>query len=272
MNIYYLGPSGTYSEFAAKNIFKMLEGENNLIPVSTISKIIEIVNNSECDCGVLPYENSIEGIVRQTIDNIYLTDIKFQTELDVKIEHCLLSNENKIENIEKIASHPQALAQCSNFITQYFNEKVELVVSNSTADAANIALKNNSYAAIASEEIANKLNLNILYKNIGNIKENKTRFVLVSKNKMDFGKNEKTSIVFNTKNEAGALLKVLEIFNKHNLNLTYLESRPSKEVFGEYNFFADIDKPYEEICEAIEEVKEKCNFYKLLGSYPILKI
>lgn len=273
MDIYYLGPSGTYCEKAAKNVFKILEGNNDLIPVSTISKVIELVNNNDNTGAIVPFENSIEGIVRQTIDNIYLTDVKIQAEIDVKIVHCLISKADDKNKITKIISHPQALAQCSNFITKNFNEKIELVVANSTADAANITAKgDNITACIASVDVAKSLNLKILSENIGNIKENKTRFVFISKNKIDFGKNKKTSIAFNTKNEPGALLKILEILNNYNLNLTYLESRPSKEVFGEYNFFADIDKAYEEMIEPMKKIKEKCNFYKLLGSYPILKV
>lgn len=269
MNIYYLGPIGTYSEVAAKKALKFVNGD--IIPVSTISKIVETVNNDAKACAVLPYENSIEGIVRQTIDNIYPTEVKIRAEIDVKIEHCFISKTKDIKKIKKIYSHPQALAQCSDFITKNFDEKIELIVSNSTSDAANVVLNGDeTCSAIASSDIANRLNLEIIHKNIGNIKENKTRFILVSKSKILFDKNEKTTIVFNTKNESGALLKILEIFNKYNLNLTYLESRPSKEIFGEYNFFADIDKPFDEIISAINEIKERCNFYKLLGSYPIL--
>ncbi len=270
MNIYYLGPKGTYSEKASEIAKKFIEN-SELIPVSTISKIVEIVNNNEKAYAVLPYENSIEGIVRQTIDNIYPTDVKIQAEIDIKIEHCFISKTNDLKKIRKIYSHPQALAQCSDFITKNFDEKIELIVANSTSDAANIILNGDeTYSAIASEGIAHKLNLNIVCKNIGNIKENKTRFILISKNKKEFAKNDKTTIVFNTKNEPGALLKILEIFNKYNLNLTYLESRPSKEIFGEYNFFADIDKPFDVIKSAMNEIREKCNFYKLLGSYPVL--
>lgn len=273
MDIYCLGPKGTYCEKAAKNVLNILGEKNNIILVSTISKVVEKVNNDSCAAAVLPFENSIEGIVRQTIDNIYLTDIKILAEIDVKIEHCLVSKDTDLSKITKIYSHPQALAQCSDFITQNFNEKIELIVSNSTAEAANIALNSaENVSAIASYDIAKELNLNILSKNIGNIKENKTRFVFISKSNIDFGKNIKTSVAFNTKNEPGALLKILQIFNDYNINLTFLESRPSKTIFGEYNFFADIDKPYEDIIEATGKIKEKCNFYKLLGSYPVIEI
>ena len=130
--------------------------------------------------------------------------------------------------------------------------------------------KDESWAAIASEIIANDLKLNILDKNIGDIKENKTRFVLISKKTVVLGKKTVTSIAFNTKNKPGALLSVLEILKKHNINLIYLESRPSKEVFGEYNFFADIDKGIDELHDALKEIEKECNYYKFLGSYPVI--
>ena len=120
---------------------------------------------------------------------------------------------------------------------------------------------------IASHVAAKDLKLNILAENIGDIKENKTRFVIVSKKEMNLGKKERTSIAFNTKNESGALLKMLQILYKYNLNLSFLESRPSKRVFGEYNFFADVDCGANDMQNALEEVKKECNDFKFLGSY-----
>ena len=128
--------------------------------------------------------------------------------------------------------------------------------------------KDETYAAIGSSAIGEELKLNVIDKNICDVKGNKTRFVLVSYENIELGNKTRTSIVFNTKNESGALLKVLEIFKKHNLNLVYLESRPSKKVFGEYNFFADIDKGIDEIKIPLCEIEKECNFYKFLGSYP----
>ena len=110
----------------------------------------------------------------------------------------------------------------------------------------------------------------ILSLNIGDVKENRTRFIVISKKNLHLGNQERTSIVFNTKNESGALLKILEIFYNNKINLVYLESRPSKDVLGEYNFFTDIDQGYEDIKDVLDKIAWKCNFYKLLGSYPNL--
>lgn len=269
--LYFLGPKGTYSETGAKKAFEILGKSYILEPVSTISKIVELVGNNDKDVGVLPFENSIEGIVRQTIDNIYISDVKIQAEIDVKIEHCFISKSKDLSTIKNIVSHPQALAQCQKYILKNFDEKINLVQSASTAQGANIInQKDESWGAIASSIIADDLNLNILDRNIGDIKENKTRFVIISKKEFNFAKKTSTTIAFNTKNEPGALLRVLEILKNHGINLTYLESRPSKKVFGEYNFFADIDKGIDELGMVLEEIKNECNYYKFLGSYPVL--
>lgn len=265
--LFFLGPKGTYSEIAANRISSMIEN-CELNPVSTIAKVVDIVNRDEKALAVLPIENSIEGIVRQTIDNLYLTDVKIQTQIDIPIEHCLIAKGEK-EEIKNIISHPQALAQCQKYITDNFGNDINLINATSTAASVKeIFDKDNSYAAIAS--IAAAGGLNIIEKNIGDIKDNKTRFVLLSKIDLNIAPKTRTSIVFNTKNEPGALLKILEIFKKYDLNLCYLESRPSKKVFGEYNFFVDINKGVDEIRPAIEEIKKECNYYKLIGSYSIL--
>ena len=269
--LYFLGPKGTYSEVASEKIKDILNFKNETVEISTITKIAQLVNQNPTTMAIMPIENSIEGIVRPTIDSLYSTDVKIQAQIDIKVEHCIASFGKK-EEIKHIVSHPQALAQCSLYISQEFDENIELISANSTSEALHSLLnKDKTYAAIGRYDIAKKLNLNIINTNIGDIKENRTRFVLVSKTKIPLKKDDRTSIVFNTKNESGALLKILEIFKKYNLNLVYIESRPSKKVFGEYNFFVDVDKGYDEIIEAISEIKKECNFYKLLGSYPVIR-
>ena len=268
--LYFLGPKGTYSETAALKVQKIIP-DYELKPVSTIAKVIDIVNKNDETVGVLPIENLIDGVVRQTLDNIYESDVKIQANFELEICHCIVSKSKRLSDIKHIISHPQALAQCQKFILNNFDENIDIECVSSTAQAG-ISLDNRdeTYSAITSENLAKELNLNILGINIGDVKENKTRFIVLSRRKINFGQNERTSIVFNTKNEPGALLKILDIFNSNGINLVYLESRPSKDVFGEYNFFADIDKGYEEIKEVLDKIAWKCNFYKLLGSYPNL--
>ena len=247
-----------------------MSDEIELQPISTIAKVIELVNNSPESFGVVPIENSIEGIVRPAIDNIYSSDVLITAQIELEINHCLISKGN-LENIKYVISHPQALAQCQKFIVEKFGDDVELISSSSTAQALlGLEDKPNTFAAIASEDAYEGKEFKIIARNISDVKDNKTRFVLISKHEINLGKKERTSIVFNTKNEPGALVGILKIINKYNLNLVYIESRPSKKVFGEYNFFVDVDKGVCEIQEALKEIQHKCNYYKLLGSYSIL--
>ena len=269
MKLYYLGPKGTYSEQAANKIKSILNNEIDLIPISTIAKIVELANSEIDSLAILPIENSIEGIVRPTIDALYVNDVQIRAQIEIEIKHCLFSKGKK-ENIKYIISHPQALAQCQRYILNNFDENIELISSTSTSAALKeLENKDETYAAISSQNAADNYNYNLIDKNISDVLDNKTRFVLISKKEIELGKKQRTSIVFNTKNESGALLEILEIFKKHNINLIYLESRPSKKVFGEYNFFADVDKGINEVGEVLAEISEKCNFYKLLGSYSI---
>lgn len=265
--LYCLGPKGTYSETAALKVQNLLP-EYELVLVSTIAKVIECVNNDETCVGVLPVENLIDGIVRQTVDNIYATDVKIQGQLDIEIKHCLLSKSKDKSTVKHIISHAQALAQSQRYILHNFDENIDIKCVSSTAHAAQtVKDKDETYAAISSIQLAHDLGLNVLDENIGDVKENRTRFIVISKKNLHLGKQERTSIVFNTKNESGALLKILQIFNDNNVNLVYLESRPSKDVFGEYNFFTDIDQGYEDIKHVLDKIAWQCNFYKLLGSY-----
>lgn len=266
--LYFLGPNGTYSEFAANKIKNILQEDLELFPVSTIAKAVDMVNNDIGSYGILPIENSIEGIVRPTIDSLFDNNVQINAQVEIEIKHCLFSKGKK-ENIKHIISHPQALSQCQRYILQNFDSKIELIEAKSTAAAAKELLtKNISHGAIASFEVGNSLGLNLIDVNIGDVEDNKTRFVLVSKNDLVIAPKTRTSVVFNTKNQPGALLEILNIFKKYDLNLIYLESRPSKKVFGEYNFFADIDKGIDQILPALNEVRAICNFYKYLGSYP----
>lgn len=265
--IYYLGPKGTYSEFCANRMKQILNEELELISVSTINKIVDMVRNED-DYAILPIENSIEGIVRPTIDSLLNSELKIQAQTEIEINHCLFFNGNK-NDIKNIISHPQALAQCSKYILDNFDKEIRLIPSSSTSAAAHELLNlNNEYAAICSFDVGIKLGLSLFEKNIQDNRDNKTRFVLVSNSRINLGAKTRSSVVFNTKNESGALLEILEIFKKYNLNLVYIESRPSKKVFGEYNFFVDIDKDINELGEVVKEIKDKCNFYKFLGSYP----
>lgn len=271
--ILYLGPEGSNSQLAAGVFENKLKINTEMIPVSTITKAIEILDSEDdSTAAVLPIENSIEGIVRETIDNLIQTgaDVFIQAEITVPICHCLIAKGKK-EEIKTIVSITQAVAQCKKYIADNFPKDIGIILYSSTSGAAKyIKDKDNSFASISNELCAGLYGLNVIEKDINDVKDNKTRFILVAKKNLCKEKKSRTSISFTTENKPGALLKILEIFKNNNLNLIYLESRPSKKKFGEYIFYADIDKGFEDIKEVLEEINKNCGYYRLLGSYCIL--
>jgi len=268
--IYFLGPQGSYTQIAANKFVDQLSLQGTLEPVSTIARVVsELVQNPDM-LAVVPIENSIEGIVRETIDNILNIEdgLNILCQCYIPIQHCLISK-GKFEEIKNIVSHPQALSQCQNYICKNFSTDINIVSASSTSQGVQSLLgRDESWGAIGNELCAEHYELNIVAKNINDVADNKTRFVLIGRGAAQ--KQERTSMAFSTKNEPGALLRVLEIFKKHELNMVYLESRPSKKVFGEYVFYVDIDCGADKIKEALVNIERYCNFYKLLGSYSVI--
>lgn len=272
--ILYLGPEGTYCEIA-KNQFVSLIPSSDLkqTTFSTVKSIIEYVDKNEHAAGIIPIENSIEGIVRETMDNLLNVkdeNLKITAETVIPVNHCLVSKAKDIKKIKKIISHPQALAQCQNFVSKTFGTDVEQIEKASTGRAAQeLSTLDESYAAIANKRTAELFKLNILAKNINDELDNKTRFVLISRSTTTATGEDKTSIAFVTKNQPGALVKVLNVFDSLNINLLYIDSRPSKKNLGEYVFFVDFeghinDEPARKVLDLI---KLNTNYIKLLGSY-----
>lgn len=270
----YLGPDGSYCE-AAKNQFVNLIPTKNLVqkPFATVKSIIEYVQNNENAAAVVPIENSIEGVVRETMDNLMNikdTDVQITAETVIPVNHCLVSKAGSIKKIKKIISHPQALAQCQNFISKYFENGIEQIEKASTSKAAQeLTQLDESYAAIANQRTAELFKLNLLSKNINDEKDNKTRFILLSRAGTTPADSDKTSIAFATKNQPGALVKVLNVFDSLNINLLYIDSRPSKKNLGEYVFFADFEGHIKDELsqKVLDLIKLNTNYIKILGSY-----
>ena len=197
-------------------------------------------------------------------------NIKILAEIVMPIRHCLLSRTTEFYSITGVISHPQALAQCQNFIHDELPRNLNIIETTSTAEAArSLANYNLTYAAIGSEKTAEVYNLNILKENINDDKSNQTRFVLIGDYETEKTGRDKTSIAFSTDNRPGALLEVLNIFYKNNINLTYISSRPSKQKFGEYIFVVNFDGHIrsKKILNTLSEVKEKTTYMKFFGSY-----
>lgn len=272
--IVYLGPDGSYCELA-KNDFCRTAGYENILQeyFPTVKKIIECVDKNPDIAGVIPIENSIEGIVRETMDNLLTVsdeNLKISAETIIPVNHCLISKSSDLTKIKKVISHPQALAQCQNYLQKNFGTAVEQIEKSSTSKAASeLCNLGTEYAAIANAGSAKLYGLNILSENINDEPDNKTRFIFISRNKTVSTGHDKTSIAFATKNKAGALVKVLNVFDAMSINLLYIDSRPSKKNLGEYVFFVDFeghlnDEPVQRVLDLI---KLNTNYVKILGSY-----
>lgn len=285
--IVYLGPGGSYTEMA-KDLFcekyalndgsaemsaKFPTPAKNLVPLSSIRKVLEYVDENPNSVGILPIENSIEGAVRETIDNLIRTKnekVRILSELVMPIKHCLLSRTTELYSITGIISHPQALAQCQNYINNQMPLHLNIIQTASTAEAArNLQNYNLTYAAIGSRKTAEIYYLNVLAENINDDPDNKTRFALIGDFETPKTQNDNTTLAFSTENKPGALLDILQIFRNFEINLSYIDSRPSKTKFGEYTFFVDFDGHIseEKIQKAIEEVQNHTKYFRLVGSY-----
>ncbi len=260
----FLGPVGTFTEEAAA-----LVGDN-LVAFDTILQVLDAVEKNEVDVGVVPIENSIEGPVGITLDLlVHDYDLKIKREIIIPVSHNLLINpKTNINNIEFVNSHMQALSQCRNFI-----ESLNVVVNAtpSTSAAAEMVKGNNNSAAIGTKRAAEIYGLKIVETDIQDYKNNVTRFVVISKKDHGQTGNDKTSIVFSiVEDKPGGLYEILGLFADNNINLTKIESRPSKEKLGNYIFFVDLEghRTDELIRYILNIIRSKVGYIKVLGSYP----
>lgn len=265
LKVAYLGPQATFSYQAALKLF----GSNiEFVPIKRISDVIYEAEKQRVDFAVVPIENSNEGSVSVTLDELVDTNLKVINEIVLRVSHCLLSK-TEFENIKTIYSHPQALAQCSTWLHKNL-PNAELCPVNSTAQAAQLAAKNNKSAAISSETAADLYKLNVLAKSIEDSRNNWTRFFVLGNKLSSRTGKDKTSIIFTIKDKVSALYNILSQFSKNNINLTKIESRPTKKKVWQYVFFVDFDGHIEDkkVSDTLEKVNENCVFLKVLGSYP----
>jgi len=267
IRVSYFGPEATFTHMAAIKIFgRSVE----YIPVESIKDVFIEVEKGRADYGVVPIENSTEGVVNRTLDMFVDSDLKITSEMSLEIEHYLLSRENAINKIKKIYSHPQPIAQTRDWVEKHAkNAKVIEVASTSVA--ARLAQKEKNSAAIASVVASELYGLNVLAKNIEDFKNNFTRFLVISKKSPVRTGDDKTSIIFSVKDRVGVLHDVLVPFKKYKLNLTKIESRPTKRKAWEYIFFVDFLGHQEDknVKKALAELKRSCTMLKVLGSYPV---
>ena len=255
-SVSFQGERGAYSEAAAKSFFKQ---NIQTIPFPTFSDILQNTSDGVSDFSILPVENSLEGSVGESYDLLYSTDLNVVGETYQRIEHCLIGI-GTIEEVDTVYSHPQALGQCRKFIEKH---KMKTIPTYDTAGSVKIIkeLKEKNCACIASKEAAEISNISIIQENIANNLNNYTRFLILSKTETQETKNDKTSIIFSIKHEPGSLFRIIENFNKNNVNLTKIESRPTKTNSWEYNFYVDFEghQKNTKILEMLDEIKKEIN-------------
>ncbi|MHA1340009.1 MAG: prephenate dehydratase [Promethearchaeota archaeon] len=268
--ICYLGPEGTFTEIATKKFFP--KAGSIFLPVQTKQEVFSKIEGDYADFGIVPIENSLEGSVRETLDLLIDYNLKIYGEIEIRIVHNLIGlKEAKLKDIKYILSHPQALAQCNQWILNNL-PKAELINTSSTANAVKKIYEMNSkeYAAIGTREAAKIYGLEILAAGIEDNTQNYTRFLVISKKENMPTDHDKTSIVFVTRHVPGALYKVLKIFAEAKINLLKIESRPRKKDLWEYIFIVEFEGNYRNLTDVLEKVKKQTIFMKILGSYPMV--
>jgi chorismate mutase/prephenate dehydratase len=266
LKIAYLGPEATFTHLAS---LKRFGSQVSYIPCDSIQDVFLEVERNSCDYGVVPIENSIEGAVTHTLDMFVDSDLKICAQIILDVAHNLLANctENKIK---RLYSNPQVFGQCRIWLQENLSN-VEKIDVSSTARAAQIAKGEKNSACIASLLAAKIYKLKVIATDIEDSPHNITRFLVIGKTEADQTSQDKTSILFSIKDRVGALHDMLVPFKIHGINLTKIESRPSKKKAWDYYFFVDLEGHKENlrVKKALRELEHKCTFLKILGSYPV---
>jgi chorismate mutase / prephenate dehydratase len=264
--IAFFGLFGSWTHAAARNVFGLAADyrEN-----STILHVFEAVATGAAEFGVVPIENSTEGGVNQTVDELLTRKLWIKGEVVLEIAQCLLGLASDLGAIERVASHPQGLAQCRRWLAEHL-PNAEQVAALSTTAAARDAASDPTLAAISSPLAAELNGLRVLVAGIQDNAENATRFVVIAKSDAKRTGRDKTSLVFSTAHSRGALRQALEIFDRAGINLSRIESRPAPGRRWEYVFLTDLEGHREDaaIAGALAELERHCSTVRVLGSYP----
>jgi chorismate mutase/prephenate dehydratase len=266
LRIAYLGPAGTFSHAAVgKHFGQFVHAE----PCPTIDDVFRAAESSRTDYAVVPVENSTEGAVGRTLDLMCQTPLTICGEIKLPVRQNLLSNAASVEQVTRVYSHAQSLAQCVRWLAQHLPAAPRIAVA-SNAEAARLAASEAGAAAIAGEIAASIYGLAILAPHIEDEPNNTTRFWVLGRQAVPPSGRDETSLVMSAPNRPGAVHALLEPFAKHGVSMSRLESRPARTGLWEYLFFVDLightSDPH--VAQALAELAEKAPFLKLLGSYP----
>jgi chorismate mutase/prephenate dehydratase len=265
LTITYLGPEATFTHQAA---IRRFGSSLRYAAQKTIADVFAEVSKNRADYGVVPVENSTEGVVTHTLDMFVDSDLKIVAQIILPVQQCLLSNARRSQ-IRKIYVHPQSLAQCRGWMQNNLPH-VEIIETSSNARSAEMAAKEKNTAAIAGVLAAEKYGLSVLEQDIQDNAANATRFLVLGRQCSPPTGNDRTSLMVSITDKVGALHHALAAFRRNRINLTKIESRPSKRKAWEYFFFIDCDGHVADrkVEKAIDHLQEECSYVKVLGSYP----
>lgn len=266
LTVAFLGPEGTNSQIAAIAKFGT---SSTQVPVATIAEVFAQVERNACDYGVAPVENSWAGVVPETLDTFMNSNLRVVSEVYQPITNNLLSHCAQIEDIKRLYSHFQPLAQCRQWLRNHL-PNVEEIEASSTSRAAELAAQETSSAAIATALAAERYELPVLCPHIEDNPNHRTRFLVLGYNEPEPTGKDKTSLMFSVHNRAGELVHALNAFEKYDVNMTMIESRPTKSAAWQYVFYIDVQGHTRDtaVIKAINLLKEHALFVRVLGSYP----
>lgn len=265
LTIAYLGPEATFTHQAA---IRRFGSSLRYAAQKTIADVFTEVSKHRADYGVVPVENTTEGVVTHTLDMFVDSDLKVVSQIVLRIQQCLMSNSARGQ-IRKLYAHPQSLAQCRAWIQNHL-PRVEIIETSSNARSGELAAKERGAAAIGGTLVAEKYKLQVLELDIQDNAANATRFLVLGRQCSPPTGHDRTSMMISISDRVGALHHALAAFRRFRINLTKIESRPSKRKAWEYFFFIDCDGHREDkrVAKAIEHLEQECSYVKVLGSYP----
>jgi chorismate mutase/prephenate dehydratase len=266
VKVAFLGPAGTFTHAAARALFGLAARYSE---AATIEGVFDSVRRGDAKFGVAPIENSSEGSVTQAVDELIEGGVLIRREIVLEVAHCLLSSASGLTDVARVYSHPQALGQCRAWLMKNL-AGAQLVQTPSTAAAAREAASDPGGAAIGSALAAELYGLPLLRERIQDHEGNATRFVMLATEDAPRTGRDKTTLVFSVRDGRGALRRVLELFDGHEINLSRIESRPSRQKAWDYVFLVDLEghRDDDNVKRALEALGEKCPMVRSLGSYP----
>lgn len=266
LSIGYLGPEGTFTQAA---VLKQFGHSVEMRALPDIDVVFREVESGDCNYGVVPIENSTEGVVNHTLDMFLRSPLRICGEVSLRIELYLLSREPAFDTVKRVYAHQQALAQCREWLDANL-PRAERVAVSSNGEAARRAAQEPGSAAVAAEAAAELYGLTRLASRIEDEPGNTTRFLVIGRQAVAPSGQDKTSLLISMKNQPGALYRMLEPMARHGLSMTRIESRPSRRGIWDYVFFVDIEGHVEDapVATALKELEEHASLFKVLGSYP----